>query len=177
MALHHLGPVLFSTNVADQINFLKSNSLLWTQQDFPSGGVFMEWKSQPTCNHKFTWRCPLCHLRKSIRNESYFSKSKLTLQIWLQLMHHWSMDMPGSLQAKIRSSDIYQYLQDVCSRKLLATPIMLGVQGVIVQIDESLYTPKRLTSSIIIVASILALFSLRITVAVIQLSNSGSLVW
>ena len=45
-------------------------------------------------------------------------------------------------QAKIsekRCIDIYQYLRDVCSAKLLATPIMLGGPGVVVQIDESLF--------------------------------------
>jgi len=84
----------------------------------------------------------------------------------------------ASQQAKIsekRCIDIYQYLR---STKLLATPIMLGGKGLLFKLMSlCLYTPKRLTSSITIFASILALFSLRMAVVVVQLSNSGSLVW
>jgi hypothetical protein len=35
---------------------------------------------------------------------------------------------------------LFQYLRDVCSTKLLSTPVELGGPGVIVQIDESLGT-------------------------------------
>ena len=145
MALYRLGPVLFSTNPEDVIGYLKPRGLLRTQQDCPTCGVSMEWKKRPTCGDRFTWRCPMCHCRKSIRNESYFSKSKLSLQTWLQLIHHWSIDMPvtqAAKQTKVsvkRSIDVYQYLRDVCSSKLLATPIVLGGPGKVVQIDESLF--------------------------------------
>jgi len=79
MALHRPGPVLFSTNPEDQINFLKSKGLLRTQQDCPACGIAMEWKRRPSCGDKFTWQCPSCNSRKLIRNESFISKSKLTL--------------------------------------------------------------------------------------------------
>ena len=38
--------------------------------------------------------------------------------------------------------DVYRWLREVCSTKLLATPIILGGPGVIVQVDESLYRHK-----------------------------------
>jgi hypothetical protein len=37
---------------------------------------------------------------------------------------------------------MFQYLRDVCSTKLLSTPVELGGPGVIVQIDESLFNHK-----------------------------------
>ena len=37
---------------------------------------------------------------------------------------------------------MFQYLRDVCSTKLLSTPVELGGPGVIVQIDESLFNNK-----------------------------------
>ena len=146
MALHRVGPVLFSTNVKDQVDFLKSKGLLRTQQDCGVCGVPMEWESRVILSDKFTWRCPICQARKSIRTESFFSKSKLTLQTWLQLIHHWSMDMPvmqACQQTKIsekRCIVVYQYMRDVCSTKLLAAPIILGGPGIVVQIDESLFS-------------------------------------
>ena len=85
-------------------------------------------------------RCPL--VTQGIRSV-YFSKSKVTLQTRLQLIDYWSMDMPVSQQAKISEKRCIVVLQDVCSTKLLAIPIMLGGQGVAVQF--SLCIPKRLT--------------------------------
>ena len=38
--------------------------------------------------------------------------------------------------------DVYRWLREVCSSKLLQTPIVLGGPCVIVQIDESLFHHK-----------------------------------
>ena len=38
--------------------------------------------------------------------------------------------------------DMYQWLREVCSTKLLQSPIILGGPGVIVQVDESLFRHK-----------------------------------
>ena len=49
-------------------------------------------------------------------------------------------------QAKISEKqciDIYQFMRDVCTAKLLATPIILGGPGTVVQIDESLFVHNR----------------------------------
>ena len=123
MALHSLGYALFSKNPEDQIDFLKSKSLLQTQQDCLSCSVSMDWRRRPTYREKFTWQCPNCNCMKLIKNESFFSKSRLPLQTWLKLIHHWSMDMPvtqATKQAKIsekRCIDIHQFMRDVCSTK------------------------------------------------------------
>lgn len=146
MALHRLGPVLFSNNPEDLIVYLKSKGLLRTQQDCNTCGISMMWKRRPSCTDQFTWRCPECNTFKSIRNESYFAKSKLPLKTWVQLMHHWSMEMPVTQAAKQvvisekRCIDLYQWFRDVCSDKLLSAPIVLGGPGKTVQIDESLFT-------------------------------------
>ena len=38
--------------------------------------------------------------------------------------------------------DIYQWFREVCTTKLLQTPVILGGPGVAVQIDESLFRHK-----------------------------------
>ena len=38
--------------------------------------------------------------------------------------------------------DVYQWLREVCSTKLLATPIKLGGPGAVIQADESLFNHK-----------------------------------
>ena len=87
-------------------------------------------------------------MRKSIREGSFFSKSKLALQKWLLMLHLWARDCPvtdAMDQAEIDSrtaADIYQWLREVCTTKLLQTTIILGGPGLVVQIDESLFRHK-----------------------------------
>ena len=38
--------------------------------------------------------------------------------------------------------DVFQWLREVCTTKLLQTPIVLGGPGVVVQIDELLFRHK-----------------------------------
>ena len=38
--------------------------------------------------------------------------------------------------------DVYQWLREVCSTKLLATPIKLDGPGAVIQADESLFNHK-----------------------------------
>ena len=59
----------------------------------------------------------------------FFVKSKLTIQKWLIAMLWWSREYPViqmSEEAEIgvdTACDIYQWLQEVCSTKLLQIPI------------------------------------------------------
>ena len=94
------------------------------------------------------WYCPSCETTKSIRDGSFFSKSKLTLQKWMLAILWWSREYPVTdmaMEAEIteRSAcDIYNWLREVCSSKLLRMPILLGGPRVIVEIDESLFKHK-----------------------------------
>ena len=97
----------------------------------------------------FRWRCPARPAEKlSIREGSFFSKSRLTLQQWLILIHWWMREYPSGQaaeEARVAAEtvgQIYQWLREVCTTKLLATTIQLGGPGTIVQIDESLFRHK-----------------------------------
>ena len=89
------------------------------------------------------WYCTTCKTTRSIRTSSFFSKSKLPLEKWLLAILWWSRQYPVTqmaLEAEITESvaiDIYNWLREVCSTKLLQNPIILGGPGVIVQADES----------------------------------------
>ena len=92
------------------------------------------------------WRCTTCKTSKSIRDGSFFSKSKLPLQKWLILW--WSQDYPvtdAKAAAEVDEGiavDVYRSLREVCSNKLLGMTITLGGPGVVVQVDESLFRHK-----------------------------------
>ena len=100
-----------------------------------------------------SWWCRQCKTRKSIRNGSFFSKSKLTLQTWLILLYNWARDRPvtdamDEAEVDTRTAvDIYQWLREVCTTSLLANPVVLGGPGVVVQFNESLFRHKPKVAS------------------------------
>ena len=95
------------------------------------------------------WYCSTCKTTKSIRESSFFEKSRLSLQKWMLVMYWWARQYPVSDckdEAEIAEHtaiDMYQWLREVCSTRLLRDPpIVLGGEGVIVEIDESLFRHK-----------------------------------
>ena len=78
----------------------------------------------------------------------FFSKSRMTLQKWLLMMYLWARNYPltdAAEEAGIDAGtavDVFQWFREVCSTKLLQTPLVLGGAGVVVQIDESLFRHK-----------------------------------
>ena len=87
------------------------------------------------------WSCSICKTTKSI-NGSFFSKSKLPLQKWLLALLWWAREFPVTDfadEAEISehtACDIYQWLREVCSTKLLQSPVVLGGPGVVVQMTN-----------------------------------------
>ncbi|VDI57254.1 Hypothetical predicted protein [Mytilus galloprovincialis] len=88
------------------------------------------------------------HTYRIIHTGSFFEKSKVTLNKWLYAIYLWSQER--KVNTVVKQVDIgektviqmYQYLLDVCSTKLLNTPIELGGPGVVVQIDDCLFNHK-----------------------------------
>ena len=76
------------------------------------------------------------------------AESKLTLQKWLILIFWWSQDYPVTDAKSVAevdegtAIDVYRWLREICSTKLLQTTITLGGPGVVVQVDESLFRHK-----------------------------------
>ena len=91
-----------------------------------------------------------CRKTCSVREGTFFAKSKLSLQQWLVLMYWWARQYPvtdAAEEAKVtRATAIqcYQYFRDICSWHLIThdAPLMLGGPGKVVQIDESLFRHK-----------------------------------
>ena len=70
------------------------------------------------------------------------------MQKWFLLMYWWSREYPVTEAAKVAevdantAVDVYRWLREVWSTKLLQTPIVLGGPGIVVQIDESQFRHK-----------------------------------
>ena len=148
-----VAPILFGS-IDQQISFLQQKGLLATNQTCSSCQASK--KSDISDGHIF--RCSMCKTTKSLRAGSYFSKSKLPLQKWLVLMYWWLRQYPVSdaaEEAKVSREtaiNVYQWFREVCSTKLLASPIVLGGAG---KTDESMFCHKPKVSNLTVMHALL----------------------
>ena len=96
------------------------------------------------------------HIRKAyilIRHffnvkDDFFEESRVPLAKWLYFLYLWCQDTMVNKAAETTciaertTFQVYQYIRDIYTTKLLHTPTRLGGPGVIVQIDESLFCHK-----------------------------------
>ena len=114
----------------------------------------MEERERSDCSDGVSWYCPQCYTHKTIRDGSFFSKSHLSLQKWLLMMYLWARQylvtdvMEEAEVERCTAIDMYQWLREVCSTKLLSSPVILGGPGVVAQIDESLFRHKPKVNTI-----------------------------
>lgn len=140
-------PVIFGTT-DNLVSYLQHRQLLADSQTCVNCGIPMSLRKKLDISDGLIFRCGICKTTKSLRAGSFFHKSKLTLQKWLVLLYWWVRDYPVSDAAqeaqvgRDTTINVYQWLREVCSTKLLSMPIRLGGPGKIVQIDESLFRHK-----------------------------------
>ena len=129
LSILDVGPVIFG-DPGGIVTYLQGKQLLATNKTCTCGTA-MNLGKKSDISDGLIFRCPSCKTTKSLRDSSFFSKSKLTLQKWLVLIYWW-----------VRQYPVTDAAQEVCSTKLIATTIKLEGPGKIVQIDESLFHHK-----------------------------------
>ena len=140
-------PVIFG-NTEELIDFLQQKHLLASNRVCSNCGTAMGLRQKSDVSDGCIFRCGSCKTTKSLRAGSFFSKSKLSLQQWLVLLYWWVREYPvtdAAEEARVgrdTAIDAYQWFREVCSTKLVQTPIRLGGPGKVVQIDESLFRHK-----------------------------------
>ena len=147
MSLLVMGEVFFGGQ-DKLIDYMKHNGLLATNKLCSGCGTQMVIGTRSDVSDGYRFRCPNCHKCISLRDGSFFAKSRLTLQTWMIVIYWWAKQYPvkdAAMEAEVSEPSaiaIYQWLREVCSTKLLQQPIRLGGPGKIVQIDESLMRHK-----------------------------------
>lgn len=95
------------------------------------------------------FRCPDCRKTKSIRTDSFFAQHNLSISHILQLAFLWIIETPVTSCASLigvseaTAIHFYQLFRDICSAKLLQVQPLLGANGNIVEIDESLMFKRK----------------------------------
>ena len=88
MSILQLGPVMFGET--DQlITYLQSKNLLASNKTCPCGSA-MQLSARSDVSDGVRFWCPDCHKCATIREGSFFSKSRLPLQRWVILMYWWA---------------------------------------------------------------------------------------
>lgn len=144
-----IGPVVYSNDCYQVIQFMQMKNLL-AKQRYCKCGSHMQMKTRASVIDQWTWRCPdtLCHTMSTIRAGSFFEKSKISLDKWLLLLHHWATNAKVATTSsavgvsKVTIMQVNKFFREICSTKLLQTPIVLGRPGCIVEIDESQFSHK-----------------------------------
>ena len=139
-----ISPVLFgsSDNIVD---YLQHKQLLADSLQCANCAVSMSLRAS-----QMAWSSSAAAVRRPSHLEQgvFFSKSKLTLQKWLPLLYWWVREYPVSAAAEEAEVErdtavyVYQWLREICTTKLLSTPLQLGGPGKVVQIDKSLFRHK-----------------------------------
>ena len=91
----------------------------------------------------YTLRCPGCRKKRQLQTGTFLEGMHLPIAKFFGLMYFWAHET--SVKHAVEFTTVspntavqwYQYFQDICSWKMLATPIALGGPGKIVQIDET----------------------------------------
>ena len=177
-------PYIFG-NTEQQIAFLQQRGLLATSMTCGSCSGPMALGQKRDISDSCMFRCSTCKTTKSLRTGSFFSKSKLPLNKWLVLLYWWIRQYPvgdAAEEAKVSREtaiNVYQWLREVCSSRLLANPIVLGGAGKTVQIDESLFRhkPKVSEPTALLTFKFIVFYNCSIIVGVPPSKRFGFLGW
>ena len=93
MSLFELGTVIFGPSEA-LVSWLRRKGLLSSSSNCARCAVPMVEGRRQDVSDGLVWRCRQCKGTKSIREGSFFSKSKLPLRKWVLLMHFWVRQYP-----------------------------------------------------------------------------------
>ena len=127
-----VGPVIFG-NSEELIDFPQQKHLLASNMVCSNCGTAMGLRQKSDISDGCIFRCGSCKTTKSLRAGSFFRKSKLSLQQWLELLYWWVCEYPVTDVAeeprvgRDTAIDAYQWFREVCSTELVQTPIQLEV--------------------------------------------------
>ena len=146
-----LQPLIADPDPRGMIRFLQDRGVLASAMTCDKCHVPMNLTTRNRNSDRCAFKCPKdkCRCIKSVRHGSWFTHMRVPIQKVVWIVYLWSIHMPVGMAAQLTAVSqksiiqIYQFLRDVCSAKLVAlNGEKLGGPGVIVEIDESLFRHK-----------------------------------
>jgi hypothetical protein len=130
------------------IQYLQENNLLYPTTDCVCG-YRMSIQKYIRVLDKFTYRCAKCKKTKTIKQGRFFKNATVTLSQIMQMALLWSFEIPVTAVSELISVSEktaiqwFNYCRDICSFKMVSLNQLLGGEGRIVQIDESLMFRRK----------------------------------
>ena len=91
-----------------------------------------------------------CRLEKGLRKDTWLENSNIAYQKVVYFLYAWSKERSSMEYCKHELGvghttvvDWSNFLREVCSSDLLANPIQIGGPGMVVEIDESLFSKRK----------------------------------
>jgi transposase-like protein len=132
------------------IRFLMDNNLIPSSVDCTSCRASCSLIGDATLTDGCIWRCPDCRKKTSIRHNSWFSGSKLSLQRMLLILYMWSQDLEQDyvkFEVGIGSdhtiSNFFMYCRQICFEILETNAGMIGGPNMIVEVDEAKFGRRK----------------------------------
>jgi transposase-like protein len=108
------------------------------------------WTSNSSKSDGHLWRCKRCNKDYSVRANSWFSGSRLSLSSMLRIMYYWTQEVEQGFtqhECALGSAgticDFYHYCRQICFEILEQDNEMLGGPGVIVEVDEAKFGRRK----------------------------------
>lgn len=145
--------VELTTGQEKLIKFCQTLGLLPSIMKEPCSQGHTTWKigvNSRACD-QFSWRCITCRSTRTLRDNTFFSHSKLTLQQVMDLMYYWSQGLDSHIHTARHCGitgdativDWKNFIRDICVEHCLKYPAMIGGVGHIVEIDESAWGKRK----------------------------------
>jgi hypothetical protein len=132
------------------INYLQRRNLLPTRF-ICSCQRSMSIQSYTRSPDRHVFRCISCGKTKNIRQGPFFDepRSRLPLRKIIELVFHWICNIPVTAAASLvevspeTAVQWYAYCRDICSKIMVGLDDQLGLEGKIVEIDETLMFKRK----------------------------------
>ncbi|CAL4169371.1 unnamed protein product, partial [Meganyctiphanes norvegica] len=142
----HSSLPLFCDDSYKVLQWFKEKNLIKSELKCDSCCHLMRWTKNAKTKDGYDWKCRNNDCMryksgKSIRQGSFFAKSRISLPKWFDIMYLWSKHVGAkstSEQVSITCAtivDCYSFFREVCEVYFKTNPIQLGGPGIIIEID------------------------------------------
>eukprot|EP00106_Octopus_bimaculoides_P014417 XP_014781859.1 PREDICTED: uncharacterized protein LOC106877467 [Octopus bimaculoides] len=139
---------MMTMNNESTINFLASLGLI--HNSAMCCNTPMRLMNRCTSSDGKAWRCCVCMHYRSIRQDSFFSGSRLPLPRLIELIYWWAaLDCKQYVvmeQVGIGTEAIvkwYNYFRELCAVWCIDNAMQIGGEGMVVEIDETKFTHQK----------------------------------
>lgn len=149
---HEILPLIMEEDSKRLIIYLQNKGVLKKEVKCRSCNRPMSLARRNNTKDQYTWKCSFrdCATNPSvtIRTQSIFEGSKLTLKEYISVIFYWSLELCPTNVSKLTKvslrsvSVINDLMRDICTRYFVRNPIRLGGEGCTVEADESCFSSK-----------------------------------